>query len=75
MLGTEDLFHYLDQYDLELDPHFDGLLGRQSKKPWHKFITAENQALVSDESIDFVSKLLRYDHQERLTAKESMAHA
>jgi casein kinase II subunit alpha len=75
VLGTEDLFHYLDQYDLELDPHFDGLLGRQSKKPWHKFITAENQALVSDESIDFVSKLLRYDHQERLTAKESMAHA
>ena len=75
VLGTEDLFHYLDQYDLELDPHFDGLLGRQSKKPWHKFITAENQALVSDEAIDFVSKLLRYDHQERLTAKESMAHA
>lgn len=74
-LGTEELFHYLDTYDLELDPHFDGILGRHAKKPWQKFITPENQHLVSDEAIDFVSKLLRYDHQERLSAKEAMAHA
>ncbi len=74
VLGTEELFRYLDTYDLELDPHFDGILGRNSKKPWQKFITAENQHLVNDEAIDFVSKLLRYDHQERLTAKEASAH-
>lgn len=60
VLGTEELFHYLDTYDLELDPHFDGILGRHSKKPWQKFVTNENQHLVSDEAIDFVSKLLRY---------------
>jgi len=72
--GTEELFHYLDTYDLELDPHFDGILGRHSKKPWQKFVTAENQHLVSDDAIDFVSKLLRYDHQERLTAQEAQAH-
>lgn len=59
VLGTEELFHYLDTYDLELDPHFDGILGRHSKKSWQKFITPENQHLVSDEAIDFVSKLLR----------------
>lgn len=75
VLGTEELFHYLDTYDVELDPHFDGILGRHSKKPWQKFITPENQHLVSDEAIDFVGKLLRYDHQERLSAKEAMAHA
>lgn len=74
VLGTDDLFAYLDQYDLELDPHFDGLIGRQAKKPWTKFINADNQALVSAEAIDFVAKLLRYDHQDRLTAKEAMAH-
>lgn len=74
VLGTDDLFAYLDQYDLELDPHFDGLIGRQVKKPWTKFVTPENRMLVSTEAIDFVSKLLRYDHQERLTAKEAMEH-
>ena len=50
VLGTEDLFHYLDQYDLELDPHFDGLLGRHARKSWSKFINHENQHLVSQAS-------------------------
>ena len=74
VLGTDDLLAYLDKYDLELDPHFDGILGRHTKKPWMKFVTQENQHLVSPEALDFLSKLLRYDHQERLTAQEAMAH-
>lgn len=47
---------------------------RHSRKPWTKFVNSENQHLVSAEAIDFIDKLLRYDHQERLTAKEAMAH-
>ncbi|KAH8054979.1 serine/threonine kinase [Aureococcus anophagefferens] len=73
VLGTEDLFHYLDTYDLELDPHFDGLIGRQAKKPWNKFVTPENSHLVSARP-STSSPLLRYDHQERLTAREAMCH-
>ena len=46
VLGTEELFRYLDAYDLELDPHFDGLIGRQPKKAWEKFINVENQHLA-----------------------------
>ena len=30
--------------------------------------------MISKEAIDFVDKLLRYDHQERLTAQEAMDH-
>ena len=29
---------------------------------------------MSDEAIDFLDKLLRYDHQERLTAQEAQNH-
>jgi casein kinase II subunit alpha len=29
---------------------------------------------VSPEALDFLDKLLRYDHQERLTAREAMDH-
>ena len=36
---------------------------------------SENQHLVSPEALDFLDKLLRYDHQERLTALEAMEHA
>jgi casein kinase II subunit alpha len=74
VLGTDDLFEYLDKYDLELDPHFDGILGRNPPKPWSRFVTAENQHLVSDEAIDLVSHLLKYDHQDRLTAQEAQQH-
>lgn len=74
VLGTEELFDYLDKYDIELDQQYDDILGRFTKKPWHSFINAENQRFVSNEAIDFLDKLLRYDHQERLTAKEAQAH-
>ncbi len=59
MLGTDELFDYLDKYDLELDSHFDGILQTYAKKAWTRYISPDNQHLVSDEAIDFVSKLLR----------------
>jgi casein kinase II subunit alpha len=62
VLGTEDLFDYLDKYDIELDPQYDDILGRFPKKSWHSFINAENQRFVSNDAIDFLDKLLRYDH-------------
>ena len=62
VLGTEDLFDYLDRYDIELDPQYDDILGRFPKKSWHSFINAENQRFVSNDAIDFLDKLLRYDH-------------
>ncbi|CAM9222719.1 unnamed protein product [Ascophyllum nodosum] len=74
ILGTDELFNYLDKYDLELDPHFDGIMGRHSNRPWQKFVNPENQHLVSEEAISFVGQLLRYDHQERLTARDAMEH-
>ena len=50
------------------------LLSRYPKKPWSRFITSENQRYISNEAIDFLDKLLRYDHQERLTAREAQDH-
>ncbi|PNY10261.1 casein kinase ii subunit alpha-1-like protein [Trifolium pratense] len=74
VLGTDELNAYLNKYHLELDPQLDALVGRHSRKPWSKFINPDNQHLVSPEAIDFLDKLLRYDHQDRLTAREAMAH-
>lgn len=62
VLGTEELFEYLDKYDIELDSQYDDILSRYPKKPWHSFVNAENQRFVSNEAIDFLDKLLKYDH-------------
>ncbi len=59
VLGTDDLFDYLDKYDLELDSHFDGLLATHAKKAWGRFVTPENQHLVSEAAMDLLDKLLR----------------
>ncbi|KAJ8427631.1 hypothetical protein Cgig2_010893 [Carnegiea gigantea] len=45
-----------------------------SRKPWSRFVNADNQHLVSPEAVDFLDKLLRYDHQDRLTVKEAMVY-
>lgn len=49
-------------------------LSRHSRKRWERFVHSENQHLVSTEALDFLDKLLRYDHQARLTAREAMDH-
>uniref|UniRef100_A0A3Q0QQC4 non-specific serine/threonine protein kinase n=1 Tax=Amphilophus citrinellus TaxID=61819 RepID=A0A3Q0QQC4_AMPCI len=58
----EPFFHGHDNYD------------QHSRKRWERFVHSENQHLVSPEALDFLDKLLRYDHQARLTAREAMDH-
>ncbi|KZV76222.1 Pkinase-domain-containing protein [Peniophora sp. CONT] len=74
VLGTDDLFSYVDKYDRDLDPQYDEILARYPRKPWTRFITSENQRYISNEAIDLLDKLLRYDHRERLTAREAQGH-
>lgn len=74
VLGTDGLFAYLDKYTLELDPHFDDILGRHSRKAWVKFVTAENQHLMTPEVIDLIDRMLVYDHAARILPKEAMSH-
>merc|ERR1719446_1504954 len=75
VLGTEGLFQYLDKYSLELDPHFDDILGRHARKPWAKFVTPENKGLVNPEVMDLIDRMLIYDHAARILPKEAMLHA
>jgi len=44
------------------------------RKSWQKLVTNENTALCNDEAFDLLSKMLIYDHAERITPKESMEH-
>lgn len=72
-LGTDGLFEYLDKYNLELDPHFNDIIGRHSRKAWSKFVTSVNQHLVNLEVIDFIEKLLVYDHAARSLPHEAFS--
>lgn len=75
VLGTDELYAYLDKYDVQLDRHYDGILGRHTRKSWHSFVTRDNQHLVSPEALDFLDQCLRYDHKTRITPKDALQHA
>eukprot|EP01102_Stenamoeba_stenopodia_P002655 TRINITY_DN12510_c0_g1_i1.p1 TRINITY_DN12510_c0_g1~~TRINITY_DN12510_c0_g1_i1.p1 ORF type:complete len:349 (-),score=56.39 TRINITY_DN12510_c0_g1_i1:89-1135(-) len=75
ILGTDSLKEYLDKYCIALDSRFQQRLGNLPRKPWKSLITPDNKHLALPDAIDLLDKLLRYDHQERLTAREAMAHS
>ncbi|KAL3307815.1 hypothetical protein Ciccas_013661, partial [Cichlidogyrus casuarinus] len=74
VLGTDELFAYISKYEMDLDERFTDILGQHARKRWERFIHGENQSFVSSQAIDLLDKLLKYDHQARLTAKEAMEH-
>ncbi|VDP80498.1 unnamed protein product [Echinostoma caproni] len=74
VLGTDELFQYLAKYEIKLDPRFNDILGRHTRKRWERFVNADNHHLVVSEALDLLDRLLRYDHQDRLTAREAMEH-
>lgn len=75
VLGTDELYAYLNKYALELDPGLVHKVGSHGRKGWSRYVTEENKALCSPEALDFLNGCLRYDHAERWTAREAMQHA
>ena len=74
ILGTKELYEYANKYDIQIEPHFKSMIGIYPKKPWKSFVNSNNRHLASEDAIDFVDKLLKYDHHQRLTAREAMNH-
>uniref|UniRef100_A0A671N1Y2 non-specific serine/threonine protein kinase n=1 Tax=Sinocyclocheilus anshuiensis TaxID=1608454 RepID=A0A671N1Y2_9TELE len=72
VLGTDELFGYLRKYHIELDPRFKDLLEAFQKFKWIFLKHSNNKH--NPEALDLLDKLLRYDHQQRLTATEAMEH-
>jgi len=74
VLGTKDLQRYLTKYKLVLDKGYEDILRTYNKTLWEEFITKENRKLTSTDAIDLLSKMLRYDKAERITARDAMEH-
>ncbi|CCM02637.1 uncharacterized protein FIBRA_04741 [Fibroporia radiculosa] len=74
VLGTNGLEQYLQTYELYIRTEAPDRYASFVRQPWTRFITAENRSTASVDALDLIDKLLRYDHQERLTAAEALAH-
>lgn len=74
VLGTQELYDYLKKYGLKLSSEYDDVLKMYKRQPWSTFINSETRELCDDDLVDLVDHLLRYDHKERLTAKQALNH-
>ncbi|EIE87881.1 hypothetical protein RO3G_12592 [Rhizopus delemar RA 99-880] len=74
VLGTVSLQEYLKKYNLILGKQYERKIRQCRSIPWSRFVTAQNKKYMSNELFDLLDKILRYDHQQRLTAKEAMSH-
>jgi len=76
LLGKKDLLDYCEKYNLIIDPFYLHEMNKKSyeKKELNNFINNDNSHLANKNNIDFIEKLLKYDHNERMTAKEAMTH-
>ena len=69
VLGTEELFKFVDDFDIELEEDLVDKLGYQPRRQWSTFITPENEKNVDANAIDLLDRLLRYNPQVRLPPK------
>lgn len=72
ILGTSELEKYLKKYGVVLDDDYLEEIGVHSKKSWDTFINDKNKHLISKEALEFLSKLLIYDHAKRILPKDAM---
>lgn len=63
VLGTEDLLNYVEKYKIDLDQQCNGTFRIFPKKDWHSFANVENRKFVTNEAVNFLDNLLRYDHK------------
>lgn len=75
ILGSKKFFDYVEKYNIELDPVFDGKLEGHKGAPWGYFVKKSvNPELTTEDAIDLLENLLQYDHADRILPKDAMKH-
>jgi len=72
ILGTDELVDYVTKYELSLSSGYDGLLDGYSKIPFESFVKPENKHLANPEALNLLNKMLLYDKEERIAAKDAI---
>jgi len=81
VLGPNDLADYCRRVGIELSAEVNAAVLKYaskagphgSRRPWHDFV-AGSCPEPGDDALDLLDQLLVYDHLERYTAREAMAH-
>ena len=72
--GFQEVENYLNKYKGETKINQKALnqIKNFTKKEWSSFINQKNKYLINDEALDLLDKLLKFDQEERISAKEAL---
>lgn len=73
VLGTDKFLAFTTRYNITVHSNVTSL-PHYEVKPWDRFITEKNYFRVSDDAIDLIDKMCRYDFNDRISASEAMWH-
>jgi casein kinase II subunit alpha len=71
VLGTDGFDKYVKKYGIQIPPELQ--LPKSRGKKWSSFVR-EGVQFASPHAIDLIAQCLRYDHMERITAEQALAH-
>jgi casein kinase II subunit alpha len=74
VLGTDKFYAYVEKYHIVLPDEIEKALEGKHQSGTPLSYWAEDREKASRSALDLLERLLRYDHQERLTAEEALKH-
>jgi len=76
VFGIKEVENYLNKYKNEarINPKAYEKIKNFEKKEWKSFINSNNKYLVTDDALDLLDKLLKFDFSERINANDALKH-
>ena len=76
VFGFQEVENYLNKYknETKINQKSFNKIKNFTKKEWKSFINSNNKYLINDEALDLLDKLLKFDQEERINAKDALKH-
>ena len=76
VFGYGEFEKFINKYqdDVRINKKILEKIKNYEKKEWKSFVNENNKYLINDEVIDLLEKLLKFDPEERIKAKDAIKH-
>jgi casein kinase II subunit alpha len=75
IFGCRVILDYAEKYSLQMSSKVTSQIqANVGKRSWRAWVQRDNAHLATDDALDLLDRLLRIDHEERISARDAMRH-